>query len=379
MANKLPLKADHVGSFLRTEPLAKARKSFKDDEITKDQLTIVEDEEIERLVKKQIEVGLKAITDGDFRRKYWHSDFFYGLNGLERVIIEQGVAFADGSRVQAENYAIVDKITGDNHPLVEHFKFLKNKVDELGDGSQVAKFTIPAPGVIMYRQVNDLEKEIYPDARELFRDLGRAYKQVVKDLYDAGCRYIQFDETTLTTFKDPNFTSHMIQASGLSKEEILDAIVEATNIALSDKPADLLTTVHMCRGNFKSMHMHADGDYGYVAPAFPKLAYDAFFLEYDDHRSGGFEPLKHLQDTDKTAVIGIFTSKTGKLEDADLIKQRIDEASQFLPLEQLAVSPQCGFASSEEGNLLTEEEQWNKIKHVINIADSVWGKVTANK
>lgn len=367
-----PIRANHVGSFLRTERLKQARADFKNNQIDHSALKAVEKEEIKKIVKKQIEVGLKTITDGEFQRSWWNLDFFVGLNGIDKVTVDEGVAFADGTKVRPESYVINKQISGENHPFVEQFKTLQAIVDEVGDGSQVVKFTIPAPGVIMYRTVGELEKEVYPDTKELFRDLGRAYKQVVADLYNAGCHYIQFDETTLTTFTDPGFTSHMIEISGLTKEEILDSIVEATDIALQDKPTDLLTAVHMCRGNFRSRYMHADGDYGYVAPVFPRLNYDAFFLEYDTERSGGFEPLRHLQGTDKIAVIGIFTSKFGELEDADQIKGRIKEATQYLPLEQLAISPQCGFASTEEGNELTEEEQWNKIRHIINIAEEVW-------
>lgn len=372
MANKLPLKADHVGSLLRTETLKKAREDYQNKKIDAAALKSVEDTEIEKLVQKQIEVGLKAITDGDFRRIMWHHDFFVGLGGIEFVQLESGLEFSDGIKTQPISYEIVDKITFNNHYMVEHFKFLKAAIDKYGDGTQVAKFTIPAPSVIAYRAVNEKEKEIYPDSTEMFKDLGIAYREMVNALYEAGCRYIQFDDTTLTTFTDPNFSSMMVNTTGLELKKLLNVIVETTNYALQDKPEDLIATVHMCRGNFRSKHIHADGGYEYVAPVFDKLKYDAFFLEYDNDRSGGFEPLKNIKRRDIEIVLGVITSKFAELEDPDTLKDRIQEASQYIPLENLALSPQCGFASSEEGNDVTEEEQWAKLDHMIKIAGHVW-------
>lgn len=372
MGHKLPLKADHVGSLLRSDELKKARKAFEQGKITQQQLTEVEDQEIIKIVQKQIDIGLKAITDGEFRRLFWSHDFFAGLDGIEFKELESGFEFNDGVKTKALSYEITDKIKFNNHYMIEHFKFLKNAVDELGDGTQVAKFAIPAPSVIMYRFVNEKEKEIYPNAADLFKDLGIAYREMVKALYEAGCRYIQFDDTTLTTFTDPNFSSMMVNTTGLSLEALLDLIVDTTNYALQDKPADLVTSVHMCRGNFRSKHMHADGGYEYVAPVFDRLNYDAFFLEYDDERSGDFEPLKDIKRRDVEIVLGLVTSKFPELEASEAIRTRIQEASQFIPLKNLAVSPQCGFASTEEGNDLTEEEQWNKLSHVVSIANNTW-------
>ncbi|MEK4299387.1 5-methyltetrahydropteroyltriglutamate--homocysteine S-methyltransferase [Oceanobacillus sp. FSL W8-0428] len=380
MTSKLPLKADHVGSFLRTDPVKQARASYANGEINRAALREVEDQEIEKLVKKQIDVGLKAITDGDFRRSFWHLDFFVSLKGIEKVEIDRGLQFADGIEVRRVSYEIKDKIEFDeNNALINDFLYLNDLVKKYGDGTQVAKVTIPAPGVIFYRNVTEDEKKVYADARALFRDLGKAYREVIRQLYNAGCRYIQFDETTLTTFADENFVSLMTGITDLSKEEVLQLIIDATNYALEDKPADLLVSVHMCRGNFKSKHIHADGGYDYVAPSFDKLKYDAFFLEYDNERSGDFKPLENIQRRNAEVVLGVFTSKFPELEDEDVINRRIKEASQYIPLENIALSPQCGFASTEEGNILTEEEQWNKVKHIIQIAENVWDKASIDK
>ncbi|MGJ9459708.1 5-methyltetrahydropteroyltriglutamate--homocysteine S-methyltransferase [Oceanobacillus sp. CF4.6] len=379
MTNKLPLKADHVGSFLRTEPIKLAKEAYKNGEIDKAALKEVEDKEIEKLVQKQIDAGLKAITDGEFRRIVWHHDFFSGFEGIELVKNERTATFGGGNKPKPFTIEIKDKITNNNHYMVEHFKFLKNAVDRCGDGTQVAKFAIPAPSVITYRSINEKEKEIYPNPVDMFHDLGVAYKKVVHALYEAGCRYIQFDDTTLTAFNDSTFTNRMMKSTGLSKDEILDLIIETTNYALQDKPEDLIATVHMCRGNFRSKHLHTDGGYDYVASIFDQLNYDAFFLEYDDERSGGFKPLKDIKRRDIEIVLGLMTSKFPELEDQSAIANRVKEATQYIPLENLALSPQCGFASTEEGNLLSEEEQWNKINHLIKIADRVWDKVSINK
>lgn len=372
MMHKLPLKADHVGSLLRSAPIQSARKAYQQKEMTQAELTKVENIEIKKLVQKQIDIGLKAITDGEFRRLFWSHDFFVGLDGIEFIEVDRGIRFSDGVKTKPIAFEIVDKIKFNHHYMIEHFKFLKQTVDELGDGSQVAKFTIPAPSVIMYRYVNEREKVIYPDATDMFKDLARAYQEMVQALYEAGCRYLQFDDTTLTTFTDPKFSTMMVETTGLALPELLHTIIETTNTALQDKPEDLTTTVHMCRGNFRSKSMHADGGYDYVAPFFDQLNYDAFFLEYDDERSGGFEPLKDIKRRDVEIVLGLITSKTPTLEDVDYIKNRIQQASRFIPKENLALSPQCGFASTEEGNDLTVEQQWAKLSHVIKIAEDVW-------
>ncbi|GGE35082.1 hypothetical protein GCM10011391_12250 [Pullulanibacillus camelliae] len=374
MASTLPLKADHVGSLLRTAPVKEARAAYANQTIDKAALKEIEDREIEKIVQKQIEVGLKAITDGEFRRIVWHHDFFSGFEGIELVQNERKATFGGGNKPKPITSIITGKIRNHHHYMLEHFEFLKQAVEKYGDGTQVAKFAIPAPSVIMYRSIEEKEKAIYPNAVDLFHDLGVAYREVVNDLYEAGCRYIQFDDTTFTGFNDATFTNRMVEATGMSRDDILECIIETTNYALQDKPEDLITTVHMCRGNFRSKHLHSDGGYDYVAPIFDRLNYDAFFLEYDNERSGSFEPLQAVKRRDVEIVLGLVTSKLPALEDPEVIRERIKEASHYVPLENLAISPQCGFASSEEGNLLTEAEQWNKLEHVIKIAESVWDK-----
>lgn len=372
MKLKLPCKAEHVGSFLRTESIKQARADYVNGSIDKASLKEIEDQEIEKLVQKQIEVGLKTITDGEFRRIIWHYDFFSGFEGIELIKNERKSTFGGGNKPKPISIEITSKIKNNRHYMIDHFKFLKKSVDKYGDGTQVAKFAIPAPSVIMYRTINEKEKEIYPNPVDLFHDLGAAYREVVNALYQVGCRYIQFDDTTFTAFNDPTFTNRMMESTGLSKDEILNLIIDVTNYALKDKPEDLIATVHMCRGNFNSKHLHTDGGYEYVTSIFDQLNYNAFFLEYDDERSGSFEPLNKINRRDVEVVLGLITSKFPELEDIDEIKDRIKEASQYIPLENLALSPQCGFASSEEGNVLTEEEQWNKIRHVLKIAKNVW-------
>lgn len=372
MTITLPLKADHVGSFLRPEALKQARAAYIAGEIDAAALKEVEDIEIEKLVQKQIEIGLCSITDGEFRRTVWHHDFFSGFNGIDLIHNERKDVFGDNHNPKPISIEITGKITYDDHYMIEHFEFLKQAVDRHGNGEQVAKFTIPAPSVIMYRTFQESDHEIYPNAKDLFYDLAVAYQEVVKALYEAGCRYLQFDDTTFTAFNDPTFTNRMIEATGLEKDEILELIINTTNEALRNKPEDLITSVHMCRGNFRSKHLHSAGGYEYVARIFDQLDYHAFFLEYDDERSGGFEPLQYIKRRDVEIVLGLITSKSGELEEVDEIIKRIHEASAYIPLENLAISPQCGFSSSEEGNVLTEQDQWNKIRHIIEIAKRVW-------
>lgn len=374
-ANRLPAKADHVGSFLRPERIKQARKKLKNGAIDEAELNRIENEEIESLVQKQIDLGLKSITDGELRRAFWHYDFFVGLDGIDWTESERKEIFGSGNKPKMPTIEITGQIKYKDHYMIEHFTFLKKMVDKHGDGTQVAKFAIPAPSVIMYRAVNEKEMEVYPDAVDIFQDLAVAYQKVVQTLYDAGCRYIQFDDTTLAAFYDSTFINRVTATTGLNKKGIIELIVRTTNEALKDRPEDLLVTVHMCRGNFRSQHLHTDGGYDLVAPYFDELPYDAFFLEYDDERSGDFEPLKHMKRKDVEVVLGLVTSKFSELENPDTLEQRMEEAAQYIPLENLAISPQCGFASSEDGNKLTEEEQWNKIRHVIEIADRVWGQV----
>jgi 5-methyltetrahydropteroyltriglutamate--homocysteine methyltransferase len=367
---KAPFKADHVGSFLRTEPIKIARKAFANGEMDRAALKDVEDKEIEKLVKKQIEVGLKSITDGEFRRSWWHLDFLAGLKGVE-FFESQYVSAFKGAKTRNNAIKVVGKIDFDNHYMIEHFQFLKEAVEKYGDGSQVAKFSIPSPNMLFTRIQGD---EYYNGNREQFyQDTVAAYKKAIQAFYDAGCRYLQLDDTSWIDFVSEDRITAVVEKEGLEVQAIIKSRVACINDVIADKPDDLLITMHICRGNFKSTYITIGG-YDHISDAiFAELNVDGLFLEYDDQRSGDFEPLKSFNRLDLTVVLGLITSKLPELENPETIKARINEASQSIPLENLALSPQCGFASTEEGNILTEEDQWNKIKHVVNIANSVWG------
>lgn len=372
MATKIPFKADHVGSFLRTEPIKKARAAYANGEMDRAALKEVEDQEIEKLVQKQIEVGLKSITDGEFRRSWWHLDFLAGLEGVEMFDTEY-VSNFKGAKPRNNAIKVVGKVDFDNHYMLEHFKFLKEAVDKYGDGSQVAKFAIPSPNVLFTRIQGD---EYYQGNEEQFyQDTVTAYQKAIQAFYDAGCRYLQLDDTSWIDFVSEERIKAAEEKYNKKVDDIIATRVRALNESIANKPADMTITMHICRGNFRSTYI-TSGGYDHISDAiFADLHVDGLFLEYDDKRSGDFEPLKSFKRDDQTVVLGLITSKFPELEDPENIKARIKEASQYIPLENLALSPQCGFASTEEGNILTEEEQWNKIKHVINIAESVWEEV----
>jgi 5-methyltetrahydropteroyltriglutamate--homocysteine methyltransferase len=367
---KAPFKADNVGSFLRTEPIKEARKAFANGEIDKEALKVIEDKEIEKLVQKEIEVGLKSITDGEFRRAWWHLDFLAGLEGVEFFETEY-VSNFKGAKTKNNAIKVVGKVDFNNHYMVEHFKFLKQAVDKYGDGSQVAKFSIPSPNMLPTRIQGD---EYYNGNREQFyNDTVTAYQKAIQAFYDAGCRYLQLDDTSWIDFVSEERIKAVEEREGKKVDDIIATRVRCLNDAISKKPEDMVITMHICRGNFRSTYI-TSGGYDHISDAiFAELKVDGLFLEYDDNRSGDFEPLKSFKRDGQTVVLGLITSKFPELEDPDTIKDRIKEASQSIPLENLALSPQCGFSSTEEGNILTEEEQWNKIKHMIKIAESVWG------
>lgn len=369
---KAPFRADHVGSFLRTEPIKEARKAFANGEIDTDALKAVEDAEIEKLVQKEIEVGLKSITDGEFRRSYWHLDFLAGLEGVELFEAEYINNFK-GDKPKSNAIKVVGKVDFNGHYMLEHFKFLKQAVEKYGDGSQVAKFSIPSPNMLFTRIQGD---EYYHDNQEQFYcDTVAAYQKAIQGFYDAGCRYLQLDDTSWIDFVSEDRIKAVVEKHGKDVQEIIDTRVRCLNDAISKRPDDMLITMHICRGNFRSTYI-TSGGYDTISDAiFANLQVDGLFLEYDDNRSGDFEPLKSFKRTDLTVVLGLITSKFPELEDPDRIRERINEANKNIPLENLAISPQCGFASTEEGNKLTEEDQWKKIKHVIEIAESVWGTI----
>jgi 5-methyltetrahydropteroyltriglutamate--homocysteine methyltransferase len=362
---KAPFRADHVGSFLRPAALKEARAKREQGAITAAELKAVEDREVEKIIKKQEEIGLKLATDGEFRRSWWHFDFLGMFDGVELYESDQGIQFR-GVQTKAQSLRIVGKVGFSNHPMLEHFKFLKAHT------SVLPKMTIPAPPVLHFRLAKDgIKKDVYPDLDGFFHDLGQAYKQAVKGFYDAGCRYLQFDDTVWAYLcsqeelrKARERMSNVDQLQGIYARVI--------NAALEGKPADMTITTHVCRGNFRSTWI-SEGGYEPVAETLlGKVNYDGYFLEYDSDRAGGFEPLRFLPKGNKAVVLGLVTSKSGTLEKKDDVKRRIDEAAKFAPLEQFCLSPQCGFASTEEGNVLAEEEQWAKLRMIKELADEVW-------
>ena len=364
---KPPFRADHVGSFLRPAALKEARAKREQGKTSAAELKAVEDREIENIIAKQEEIGLKLATDGEFRRSWWHFDFLGQLDGVELYEAEQGIQF-HGVQTKAQGLRIVGKLGFSNHPMVEHFKFLKAHT------TVTPKMTIPAPPVLHFRLPKDgIDKSVYPDLDGFFHDLGQAYKTAVRAFYDAGCRYLQFDDTVWAYLCSQEELRKARER--MSNVDALQATYASViNAALSAKPADMTITTHVCRGNFRSTWI-AEGGYEPVAQTLlGKTNYDGYFLEYDTERAGGFEPLRFLPKGNKIVVLGLVTSKSGTLEKKDDIKRRIDEAAKFAALDQFSLSPQCGFASTEEGNILAENEQWAKLHMIADLADEVWGK-----
>jgi 5-methyltetrahydropteroyltriglutamate--homocysteine methyltransferase len=361
-----PFRADHVGSLLRTAPLKEARAKRERNEITPAQLKEVEDREIEKVVKKQEEVGLKLATDGEFRRSWWHFDFFKGLDGITPYTTEGGIQF-HGVQTKHEGLKITGKLGFSGHPMLEHFKFLKAHT------RVTPKMTIPAPSTLHFRQGRAaISKQVYPELDAFFDDLAKAYRAAIRAFYDAGCRYLQLDDTAWAMVCDPNERAQS-KTRGDDPDALPMRYARLTNAALEGKPADMAITMHSCRGNFRSTFI-ASGGYEFVAAELlGNTGLDGYFLEYDSDRAGGFEPLRHFPKGKKQLVLGLVTSKFGKLESKDDIKRSIDEASKYIALEQLCLSPQCGFASTEEGNVLSEEEQWAKLRMIVELAQDVWG------
>ncbi|ASK60986.1 5-methyltetrahydropteroyltriglutamate--homocysteine methyltransferase [Virgibacillus phasianinus] len=358
-----PFRGDHVGSLLRSDRIKWARIQKITGELTSDELRLIEDAEITRIVEKQKEVGLQAVTDGEFRRAWWHFDFLENLEGVEGYESDSGIQF-HGTKTKAHAIKVTGKINFHNHPMLEHYKFLHNIA-----GSHTAKMTIPSPNMLYFR--GDFENDLYDDQDLLLRDLTQAYQKAIQAFYDAGCRYLQLDDTSWSLF----FSEHgheQIRAKGQEPEQLQQFFAKLINTSIAKKPADMRITMHICRGNFKSTYA-ASGGYDAVSETlFDGLDVDGLFLEYDDERSGGFEPLRYVKRPDLQLVLGLVTSKFGELEDPELVKRRIDKAASFVNINQLCLSPQCGFASTEEGNILSEKEQWEKLRHVVTIANEVW-------
>lgn len=365
---KTPFRYDFVGSFLRPQALKDAKAKYQNNDITKDEYDKIVNEEITKLVAKQKELGFHAITDGEFRRTFWHLDFMWGFEGVEHKATGGGVPFNDELAVLDDTY-LIGKFKAKAHPFVEYFKFLKQFEDE----NTVAKYTIPAPAqtYLQFIVPGSIEKtrRFYKTNEELIEDIGKAYQNVIKQFYDAGCRNLQLDDCSWGSAIGDSANQ---DAFGIDINEFKEQLLNVNNLALENKPDDLVITSHICRGNYHSTFF-SSGAYDPVADyVFARENVDALLLEYDDERSGGFEPLAKVS-SDKKVVLGLITTKSPKLENKEDVIKRIHEAAKYVPLERLCLSPQCGFASCEIGNKLTEEEQWAKLKLIKEIADEVWG------
>jgi 5-methyltetrahydropteroyltriglutamate--homocysteine methyltransferase len=362
---KPPFRADHVGSLLRPAVLKAARERRAKGEISAAELTAVEDRAIEDVIKKQEAAGLQSITDGEFRRSWWHLDFLWGLDGVERHVMDTGIAFA-AVTTRNEGIRVTGKIGFSSHPMIEHFRFLKAHT------MRTPKMTIPAPSALYGRPVpTPIDRLVYPNLDNLFADLGLAYKKAVRAFADAGCRYLQLDEVFIAMLCDPKYRQQM-KDRGDDPEALGTLYGDLINTAISDIPSDMTVTMHLCRGNYKSTFMGSGGYDAMQEVLFDRIKVHGYFMEYDTARAGGFEPLKRLQ-KGRLAVLGLVTTKTGTLEGKDAIKRRIEEAAKFTDLEQLCLSPQCGFASTEEGNTLAEDEEWAKLRMIGEVAREVWG------
>ena len=367
---KTPFRYDFVGSFLRPQALKEAKAACQEGKISKEELDKVVNEEINKVVAKQKELGFHVITDGEFRRTFWHLDFMWGFEGIAHENTGNGVKFDAELAVLDDTY-LVGKIKPKAHPFVEYFKYLKQFEDE----NTVAKYTIPAPAQ-MYQQLivpanYESTRKFYATDEKLIQDIGTAYQNVIKQFYDAGCRNLQLDDCTWGAIVG-DAAKLRYKSLGIDLDEVKSKLLAVNNLALEGKPEDMVITSHICRGNYHSTFF-ASGAYDSVADyVFAKENVDALFLEYDDERSGGFAPLAKVSG-DKKIVLGLITTKSPVLEDKKAVVKRIHEAAKYVPLDRLCLSPQCGFASCEIGNKLTEEEQWAKLKLVKEIAEEVWG------
>ncbi|MGE1560800.1 cobalamin-independent methionine synthase II family protein [Pantoea septica] len=365
-AQTAPFRADTVGSFLRPAAIKNAREQYAAGQIDKTQLTRIEDEAIRDVVSKQIANGLQVVTDGEFRRAWWHFDFFGGLEGVELFEAEQGIQF-NGVQTKAHGVRVVGKLGFRDHPMLEHFRFLQSVA-----GDAMPKMTIPSPSVLHFRGGRKvIDENVYPDLADYFDDLADTYKTAIKAFYDAGCRYLQLDDTVWAYLCSED-QKRQIRERGDDPEQLAQTYARVLNKALEGKPADLTVGLHVCRGNFRSTWI-SEGGYEPVAEIlFGGVNIDAFFLEYDNERAGGFEPLRFIKPGHQKVVLGLVTTKNGELEDPAQVKARLQEAAKFVSLDQICLSPQCGFASTEEGNSLSEEQQWAKIRLVVDIAGQVW-------
>lgn len=365
-----PFRYDIVGSFLRPSALKEARAKYQNGEITSGQLEEVENAEIVKLVQKQKEVGLQAVTDGEFRRSWWHLDFFWGLDGVDRTIIDQGYEF-NGAKSRPETARLTGKVSFSSHPFVSHYTFLKGVA---GD-DVVARQSIPAAAQFLFELDRAENKEstqaIYPNREELLTDIAKAYKEAILALYEAGCRSIQIDDCTWGALCDQQFMAFMEQI-GVNMADYANELAKLNEEVVSGLPEDLVVTTHVCRGNYVSTYAGVGGGYEPIAQTLLNIDnYSGYYLEFDTERAGDFKPLRFLQDNQQV-VLGLFSSKFGELENKEDILKRIEEAKQYVDLDRICLSPQCGFASTEEGNHLTEEQQWQKLAFIKEIAEELW-------
>jgi 5-methyltetrahydropteroyltriglutamate--homocysteine methyltransferase len=366
-----PFRADHVGSLLRPARLLQAREDHAEGRIDADELRGIENEAIQDAVRKQEEVGLQSATDGEFRRASWHMDFIYQLDGITKEAGQIAVTFHNeqGDIEWTPAALHVDGKLGVSETIFgEAFSFLQETVTR-----NVPKLTVPSPSMVHYRGGKAaIDPRVYPDLDSFWADLVAAYREEVRRLGELGCTYLQFDDTSLAYMNDPHQREYVASIGGDAERQHVEYI-HHINEALAGRPEGMRVTTHMCRGNFRSSWA-AEGGYDFVAEALlNELEVDGFFMEWDDERSGGFEPLRFLPKGEKQVVLGLVTTKRGGLESKDELKRRIEEASRYAPIEQLCLSPQCGFSSTVEGNVLSEEEQWAKLRLIVEVAQEVWG------
>jgi 5-methyltetrahydropteroyltriglutamate--homocysteine methyltransferase len=362
-----PFRADHVGSLLRPKELADARAKWKRGELAGEALRAIEDTAIRDAVAMQESVGLKSITDGEFRRDFWHLDFMWGFDGVKPSEEEFTSPFSGGQNFIAPAAAVVGPVRYPARGIMrEHFKYLQSVT------KQTAKFTAPAPTMFRHRAGRKvISDSVYPDVDAFWADIGGAYNAAIKDFAAMGCRYLQLDDVNSALLCDTAMRTR-IREQGDDPDRLLDRYIGALNAAIAGRPSDLVVTTHMCRGNFRSQWI-AEGGYEAIAEKLlSQVQVDGFFMEYDDARSGDFAPLRFLP-KGKLAVLGIITSKTPALEPKDSLRRRIDEAAKYTSIDQLCLSPQCGFSSTHHGNALTHDEQKRKLAHIVEVADAVWG------
>jgi 5-methyltetrahydropteroyltriglutamate--homocysteine methyltransferase len=368
---KPPFRADHVGSLLRPAALKQARAQRERGEITAEELKTIEDREIEAVIRKQEDAGLRSVTDGEFRRAFWNYDFLGQLDGVEAYLGERKIKF-QGPQPKPMMLRVIGKLGGYRaHPMIEHFKFVAAHAKGASNKT-TPKMTMPSPSSLHFRYGRDaVPVEIYPDMDDFYRDLGEGYRKALRAFSDADCRYLQLDEVNFTYLCDPKLRA-FVANRGEDPETLPHVYARMINAALSDVAPDVTKAMHLCRGNFQSTFV-ASGGYEPVAEIlFNEINIDAYFMEYDSDRAGGFAPLRFVP-KGKMVVLGLVTSKSGTLESKDELKRRIDQAARYIDLDQLCLSPQCGFASTEEGNILAEDEQWAKLRRIVEVADEVWG------